>query len=277
MSKALIQYIQDTGLEVRGGNQIVLPSWVKRVKIDVGLSYSASNSIHWIRVDPHLMVFGFEPLLESCDILRNWISKQEDRDKLQSQLIIIPVALGQKSGTAQLHITADDTASSSLLAPKQMEQRESITVPVFPPSDLMGALPWGRIERVDYLKLDCQGLDLQILQSTGEKWLKKIAIITAEAEDDQYLDSANGLFDLVSYMESNGFIHLNPRSGLRVYLGKLLSRLTVIRSLGIRFPVKKAKDVASSKLSVETEDPTFVNRAFLREVMGGEITGFQRG
>ena len=277
MSKALNQYIQDAGLEVRDGNQIVLPDWVKRVKIDVGLSYSASNSIHWIREDPHLMVFGFEPLLESCDILRNWISKQEDRDKLQSQLIILPAALGQQSGRAQLHITADDTASSSLLAPREMEERESITVPVFPLRDLMVSLPWGRIQRVDYLKLDCQGLDLQILQSTGEAWLEKIAIITAEAEDDQYLDSANGLFDLVNYMKSNGFIHLNPRSGLRVYLGKLLSRLSIIRSLGIRLPVKKAKDVASSKLSVVTEDPTFVNRAFLREVMAGEITRFQRG
>lgn len=273
MSKALNQYIQDAGLEVRDANQIVLPDWVKRVKIDVGLSYSASNSIHWIREGPHLMVFGFEPLLESCEILRNWISKQENRDKLQSQLIILPVALGQQSGRAQLHITA----SSSLLAPREMEERESITVPVFPLRGLMVALPWERIQRVDYLKLDCQGLDLQILQSTGEAWLNKIAIITAEAEDDQYLDSANGLFDLVSYMKSNGFIHLNPRSGLRVYLGKLLSRLSIIRSLGIRLPVKKAKDVASSKLSVVTEDPTFVNRAFLREVMAGEITRFQRG
>lgn len=277
MSKVLNQYIQDAGLEVRDGNQIVLPDWVQRVKIDVGLSYSAANSIHWIRQDPQLVVFGFEPLPESCKILRKWISEQEDGKQLQRQLIILPVALGQKSGIAQLHITAEDTASSSLLAPREMKERESISVPVFPLRDLMVALPWGRIQRVDYLKLDCQGLDLQILESTGGVWLEKIAIITAEAENDQYLDSANGLYDLVSYMTSNGFIHLNPRSGLRVYLGKLLSRLSIIRSLGIRLPVKKAKGVASSKLSVVTEDPTFVNHAFLREVMDGEITGFQRG
>ena len=277
MSRVLNQYIRDAGLDVRDGNQIVLPDWVQRVKIDVGLSYSASNSIHWIRQDPQLLVFGFEPLPESCEILRKWISEQDDWKQLQRQLIILPIALGLNSGRGQLHITADDTAASSLLAPRKIEERESITVPVLPLRDLLVALPWGRIQRVDYLKLDCQGLDLQILEATGEVWLKKIAIITAEAEDDQYLDSANGLFDLVSYMKSNGFIHLNPRSGLRVYLGKMLSRLSIIRSLGISLPVKKAKEVVSSKLSVVTEDPTFVNRDFLREVMDGEITGFQRG
>jgi len=182
------------------------------------------------------------------------------------------------SGTAQLHITAQDTSSSSLLAPKEMKQRESITVPLYPLADLMEAIPWDRISRVDYLKLDCQGVDLQILKSAGGGgWLKKVAIITAESEDEQYVGSSNGLKDLIGYMKFNDFIHLNPRSSIRVYVGKLLSRISIVRAFSIRLPVKNAREVASSKLSIMSEDPTFVNRAFLSEVMAGEITAFQRG
>ena len=74
MTKALTEHIQETGLEITvGDGKIVLPDWVKRLKVDVGLSYSAANSIQWIRQDPNLMVFGFEPLPESCEKLRNWI------------------------------------------------------------------------------------------------------------------------------------------------------------------------------------------------------------
>jgi len=277
MPKALIQYVQETGLEIKADGEIVLPEWVKRLKVDVGLSYSAPNAIQWIREDPSLIVFGFEPLAESCERLRNLISGEADREQLAKQLIILPVALGQQSGEAQLHVTADDTASSSLLAPKDMRQRESVTVPVFPLADLMQALPWGKIQRVDYLKLDCQGLDLEILKSAGGGWLEKIAVITAESEDEQYLGSSNGLQDLIGYMKSNGFIHMNARSNLRVYIGQVLSKLSIVRALKIRLPVRKAKEVASPQLSVVVEDPTFVNRAFLREVMQGEITAFQRG
>ncbi len=277
MDRSLIEFIQGSGLEVRGNGELEFPDWVKRIKFDVGLSYSASNSFVWIRQDPNLLVLGFEPLPESCKKLRNLISEQEDWERLQRQLIILPVALGQKAGKAQLYITAEDSASSSLLAPKEMEQRESITVPVFPLSEVMQVLPWETITRVDYIKLDCQGLDLEILKSAGGVWLQKVAIVTAESEDDQYIGSSNGLRDLVEYMRSNGFIYLNPRSTFRVYFGKLLSRLRIVRELRIRLPVRQAKEVASSKLSVVVEDPTFVNRAFLREVMDGEITGFQKG
>lgn len=277
VNKALIEHVRKAGLTLEKG-QIVLPDWVKRVKIDVGLSYSASNSIRWIREDPNLIVFGFEPIPESCAILRSWMSEQEDCDLLGRQLIILPVALGRETGISQLFITDADTASSSLLRPKKMDERGSITVQVFPLSDLLQILPWGTLEKVDYLKLDCQGLDLEILKATGEGgWLKKIAVVTAESEDGEYFGSSNSLRELTSFFKSHGFIHLNGRSYVRVIVGKLLSRLSFIRALRIRFPVRLSKEVDSPSLSLAVEDPTFVNRAFLGQVVSGEVSGFQRG
>jgi len=278
MSKSLIEHLREAGLEVKNG-EVVLPKWAKRVKVDVGLSYSAVNAVQWIREDPELLVFGFEPLPESCKILRSWIAEQEDSNFLSMQLVILPVALGKEGGIAQLHVTDADTASSSLLSPKKMRERDSISVQVFPLSDLLQALPWDEIKKVDYLKLDCQGLDLDILKAAVDGgWLKKrIALVTAEAEDEQYFGSQNSAGELIDLMKSQGFIHLNARSQVRVIVGKLLSRLSLIRALKIRFPVKQSKEAVSPNLSVVVEDPTFINRAFLERVRSGEISGFQRG
>jgi FkbM family methyltransferase len=277
MHESLTGYIQEAGLEIQAEGTVVFPGWVKRIKIDVGLSYSASNSIEWIREDPNLMVFGFEPHKESCEALRKLISKQGDSEALERQLVILPVALGSYVGTAQLHVTADDSASSSLLAPKRMAQLKSVTVPVFTLVDLLQSIPWNRFARIDYLKLDCQGLDLEILKSTGREWIKKIAIVTAEPEDEQYKNSTNGIRALKEFMKSSDFIYFNARSAIRVFLGRLLAKLTIVRALKIRLPVSRAREVASDRASLVVDDPTFINRSFLNEVMAGEITGFQKG
>jgi FkbM family methyltransferase len=276
MKTALLDYLVETGLEPSENGEIFLPGWALRVKIDVGLSYSAANAVAWIREDPNLIVFGFEPLPESCARLRKWLSEQPDSANLSRQLVILPVALGREAGTAKLHITADDTASSSLLPPKNMGQQGTIEVQVFTIVDLLNALPQERVSHIDYLKLDCQGMDLEILKGAGEE-IAKFAIVTAEAEDDQYFNSTNSLRDLVQFMASKGFVHLNPRSQVRVMIGRFLQKFQFVRALQIRLPVKPSKEVSTAQLSVSVEDPTFINRAFLEQVMSGEITGFQKG
>jgi FkbM family methyltransferase len=276
MTKALLDYLVAAGLQRSENGKILLPDWAKRVKIDVGLSYSAPNAVSWIREDSNLLVFGFEPLPESCTRLRQWLSEQPDSVSLLSQLVIVPVALGREAGSATLHITANDTASSSLLTPKNMGQQGTIEVQVFTIFNLLKALPKESVTHIDYLKLDCQGMDLEIVKGAGGE-LERIALVTAEAEDDQYHNSSNSLRELVKFMESKNFVHLNARSRVRVVLGQLLARLSIVRALRIRLPVKFSKEVSSAKLSVYVEDPTFVNRAFLDQVMSGTITGSQKG
>jgi hypothetical protein len=190
--------------------------------------------------------------------------------------LILPVALGREGGIANLHITSADAASSSLLRPRKMEWTEYIPVEVFPIRDLLTAIPYDVIGRIDYLKLDCQGMDLEILRGAGDE-LKRIALITAEPEDDQYFSSSNSLRDLVSFMKSKGFIHINARSSLRVLVGEVLAKIRFFRIFKIRFPVRISREVSSKNLSILVEDPTFVNLTFQKEVMAGEITGFQRG
>jgi FkbM family methyltransferase len=275
MSRDLIDYFQEVGFGLHPNGKVALPDWVQRIKIDVGLSYTAVNSIEWIREDKNLLVIGFEPLPESVKRLRQWLSQQNDSVLLEKQLVILPVALGREVGSAKLTITAADSAASSLLTPKRMVQKGSLDVQVFTLAGLLRLLPLEVIERVDYLKLDCQGMDLQILKGGGGE-LSKIALITAEAENDQYVNSSNSLKEMINFMNSHGFIQVNPRSEIRRLVGALLSKFSFIRARQIRLPVRQSNVIASDALSVSVEDPTFVNRAYIKQVISGQITATQR-
>lgn len=281
MTDNFLDHLVKLGFQTGQDGKIILPSWAHRVKIDVGLSYTAVNSVEWIRNDPNLLVFGFEPLPQSVSRLKTWLLAQEDSESLLRQLMVLPVALGRKTGKSQLQITAGDTGSSSLLRPKKLLLEGSVSVDVFSIVDLLRLLPLDKIKRVDYLKLDCQGMDLDILEGADEGggggvWLKHIALITAEAENHAYYASHNDIRSLAEFLEARSFVHLNARSKFRVWAGRLFSKLGILRALKIRLPIKLPKELESSTLDVTTEDPTFVNKSFLKEVLSGEITGFQK-
>jgi FkbM family methyltransferase len=274
--KSFVDYVIESGLEISQRGVLVLPSWVHRVKIDVGLSYSASNSIQWLRSDPNLLVLGFEPHPESRIRLRSHIASLADSTDLSRRLVVIPLALGSERGKANLHVTAQDYASSSLLAPKNYPTTGNVTVDVFRLSDVLKVIPFEKVGRVDYLKLDCQGMDLSILKGAGAN-LQRVALVTAEAENLEYLGPSNDIRSLVRFMQSQGFVWINKRSYIRIALGHLLSRTKFTRRMGIRLPVRVLPSVASSELNVIVEDPTFVNTRYAAEVSSGKISGFQQG
>lgn len=276
MGKTLLEHLIEKGINAQEDGTICLPDWAKRIKIDVGLSYTASNSVKWIREDSSLLVFGFEPLPESCHKLRLWIAAQEDSESLSTQLIVIQAAVGPEVGTSQLHVTEGDTASSSLLMPIGIRRRESIEVQVFPLNHLLRVIPCDRVKRIDYLKLDCQGMDAEILRGVGPE-LERIALVTAEAGENQYVHSSNSVKDLVQLMKSRGFIWLNPRSILRIMIGNFMSRFAAIRALRIRLPETLTSSLQAPGISVIVDDPTFVNLRYRSQVMSGEIAGFQKG
>ena len=48
-----------SGIELDANGFIKIPTWVKRVKIDVGLSDGAPQSAKWLEDEKDLLVFGF--------------------------------------------------------------------------------------------------------------------------------------------------------------------------------------------------------------------------
>jgi hypothetical protein len=49
-----------------------IPTHIKKIRIDVGLSYDAPHSSQWLNEADDIFVFGFEPVPENCEnILKN--------------------------------------------------------------------------------------------------------------------------------------------------------------------------------------------------------------
>jgi FkbM family methyltransferase len=198
-------------------NKIIIPSWVKHIKFDIGLSYSAPNSQTWIVHQPDTLVFGFEPNPSSVQRIlspnnyKNDVSHGEVLDFafVNYNFFLIPVALSNTSAESlPFYVTHIDEGCSSLLKPKEycIPIKEIISVPVFTLEDFFSLLPLDSIDYIEYIKIDVQGMDLNVIKGAGKYLTEKVVYVTAECESNQYETTFNNTPEyLTEYMNSIGF------------------------------------------------------------------------
>src|ERR1700722_12248866 len=211
----------------RADGKFFIPSTIKHVKIDIGLSYSAPMAQQWLSHENDLIVFGFEPNPASvASILRGAVKRKPFHgDTLEKRFIgtsffLIPCALGiANTTTIPFFVTADDCGCSSIYAPKTFTVEQIIEVPVFPLSDFFDLFPFDTHPIIDYIKIDAQGADLAIVKS-GELYITKhVVFVTLEAEDSTYHGTTNSYAAIDTYMRSIGFIpHVSPHTNDPTYL-----------------------------------------------------------
>ena len=69
---------------------------------------------------------------------------------------------------------------------------------------------WNRFPYIEYIKIDAQGSDFDILLSAGDYLKERVVFITAEPECNQYYNTQhNNTDNIKSYLESQGFIYIN--------------------------------------------------------------------
>jgi FkbM family methyltransferase len=215
-------------------NKITIPDYINRIKIDVGLSYAAPQSQHWLENNNDLFVFGFEPNPDCINGIKS--SKKYEcpghiKDQNISRLGIIPVALSNVDTptTMKFYILQNDCGTSSLYEPannKLGPVKECIEVPVYSLRDFFVIFPWDRFPYIEYLKVDAQGADLNILKGAGDYLRERVVYVTTEGDGIEYYRgcSENNEENICKYMESQGFIRVN---------------------------------------NLQTKDPTFVNKKFV--------------
>ena len=224
---------------LRQDGKIDIPPNMKHIKLDIGLSYSAPMSQYWLFHEDDLIVFGFEPDLNSVNSIKKGAIKQHpyhgdplDPKYVGRNFFVIPCALGLLSGVAPFYITQNSCGCSSLYEPKDFEVARVIEVPVFRLSDFFELLPFDTHPVIDYIKIDAQGSDLDIVKSGGVALQERVVYITIEAENDQYKGTTNSVDDIDCYMRSIGFIkdgshdtsdptYFNPRFKEYVQLNKI--------------------------------------------------------
>ena len=242
LSKILIE----NGVKMKDG-KVLIPEWVKSVKLDIGLSYSAPISQQWLEKDENLMIFGFEPNMNSVirikdknNVAQEGHGKPLENKYLNKNMFVIPIGLSnnEKPVLKDFFITEVDEGCSSLYKPKLGFRKVTgkTKVPIYNLKLFFDLFPWDRFEYIEYVKIDTQGNDLNIVKGMGD-YIERVVFITLEAENRCYEGcEENNLGNMIDYFESKGFMYIKHKN---------------------------------------TEDPTFVNKKYMNIM--GKIEIYQKG
>lgn len=194
--------------------KIKITDGTKRVKLDIGLSYSAPHSQSWLlENENNLIVFGFEPHPGNIKSIKNGSIKREashgepldvkfiNEDKFK----LIPCALGIENKDTILYMTKEDSGCSSIHEPLYFELEDKINVKMFTLKSFFDLFPWETIPFIDHIKIDAQGNDLDIIKGAGNYLSEKVVFITAEPEASHYKNVTNSESEMDEYMKSIGF------------------------------------------------------------------------
>ena len=217
----------------------IIPASCSHVKIDVGLSYGANQSSNWLDTESDVMVFGFEPNPEAYSCLlqgdiqlrhpahaaagRPLNKKHIDSGRMH----IFNVALSNYDEVRNMdfHVNSKDCGTSSLYSHDQIYLgpiKQIIKVPVYNLKMFFDKFDWGRIPYVDYIKIDAQGSDLDILKGSGNYLTERVVYVTAEPDGNQYIGANHcNAENITQYMQSVNFIRVNhPNTADPTFLNK---------------------------------------------------------
>lgn len=221
--------------------KINIPAHLKSLKIDIGLSYSAPNSALWLKEQDDTMIFGFEPNPQCIAALKAGACQNNDSPAvwIDAKSVVIPI--GEKQRTVdendqecwareeellpyeerfelltcalddvdspcyqKFFMTQDDPGCSSLYKPCFFALRSIVDVPVISFYDFLSLLPWDRIPYIDYVKVDTQGKDYDILKSAQE-YLQKIVFLQVEMSTGEEYEAPNRENDIEELLLANDF------------------------------------------------------------------------
>lgn len=170
--------------------------------VDVGCRWGASD--RWVAL-PNVRLFGFDPDTAECERLNRAAADDP-------QTIYVPVALGSSTDVAQLHVTAEP-ACSSLYAPDEDLAKLRPALALISETGRQEVVletldRWcvdNGVEAVDFLKIDIQGAELDVLKGAPQT-LDTVRIVEVEVEFNPiYLDQP--LFsDVDTFLRERGFV-----------------------------------------------------------------------
>lgn len=169
--------------------------------IDGGAS-TGNSSRRFLQDYPNAQIHAFEPIPSALEHLKAALAGHPN-------LHIHPQALGASNQRMTFHVL-NRPSSSSFLAPtalnvhyhpQEMDVAQDIEVEMVRLDSVFH-------ERVDLLKLDLQGYELEALKGAGE-WLKQVRIITTEVEFAPLYEGQPLFSEIELYLREQGFYLFN--------------------------------------------------------------------
>jgi FkbM family methyltransferase len=160
------------------------------VVVDIG-AHIGAFATYAARAADSVAVFAFEPHPENFALL----SRNIARNGLSS-VRAFPVAVSGSSGDRDLYLS-NSHAGHSLRMGSHGDQRL-----VVPSRSLTDVMADNRLDKVDLVKMDCEGAEYEILEATAPDQLRRIRRIALEAHT---VDALHTPGRAVSALENSGF------------------------------------------------------------------------
>lgn len=215
---------------------IYVPDNCSHVKLDIGLSMTAPISNKWLVKEPNLLVLGYEPVIENCqNILTinngrphcfpDFILEKQFLDDKRFQLFNYAIENVDNEIVGNMYVNRNDTGTSSLYSHNQtilgpikgLQKTNIISLKM-----IFDNFPWEKFDYIDYIKIDAQGSDFNILKSAGDYLKEKVVYVTAEPDGHYYIGAELCIEEnITAYMESQNFIKItHPNTVDPTYLNK---------------------------------------------------------
>lgn len=218
-------------LDLLPNGTIPLPEGTQEVFIEVGANSVDTVDSGELGLFPSAFLVSFEPLVHQYATL---LSRKSRADELQAlgqhhdRGVVLPLAVSNEDGFAQLRIEGTRDACASLLPAKRHlfedgkcasvdKPAEMRTVPTVSLQTVLGTwLAWedGTGWPVSYLKIDAQGLDLDIVRSAGHylSRVRRVVMETTSDSCDQMYHGSPRCTDIVDAMTGLGFVVAHNQS-----------------------------------------------------------------
>ena len=207
------------GVKLDENGLLDIPKHIKRIKIDVGLSWSAPNSALWLQSDTNneLFVIGIEPNRFAFEKIGTKVYNPhppyEQHEINNSNYMLLCCAIDDVEEVKMqpfYHIAVDEGNSSLLKPTSKLKDRHGLEVgeisdvPTIPLSSILKRIPWDRFSFIEHVKTDCQGKDMEVVLSSGD-YLDKIVYLDSEVSTNGYYENENDTNQILTNIVSKGF------------------------------------------------------------------------
>lgn len=171
------------------------------VILDAG-AHDGGDTLKTRQVWPNATIYAFEPLPELFNRLK-------ENTKNFPNIHCYPLALSDKTGRAKFYIsTSGSDCSHSLLAPKDhLKYHPDVLFEKTTEVLVMNLDEWAKmnnINKIDFMWLDMQGAEMQMLQAAPEI-LKTVSVIYSEVNFYEVYEGCPTYPQYRAWLESQGF------------------------------------------------------------------------
>lgn len=142
------------------------------IVIDIGANIGVF-SIKAAAATTNVEVFSFEPFPRNFEMLKTNITL----NKLDKRIHPFRVAISQKKGNQTLFFRPNDSGGGSFKRYGDESEVSSIEVPTITLEDIFSS---NQIEYCDFMKIDCEGAEEEIITTAPKDIFKKIKTMTIE-------------------------------------------------------------------------------------------------